>query len=679
MTLVLLLILSSSGSVVAQSQTPRFSVVYNVALSQHYSIYGNVVQHVSLTISGEVQTQDAVRFTVQFSFTPGNVSLPHDLWTIKQVRQHPVVNELNVTLPGPMSSFDFTFYGSFQDVGFLYRDSATIPYALVTTNASSILPPPSYTLIIHLTPQTQVFSTFPGPNQGVAVQHVTLQGQDYLVANFPPGKTSFGAFAGEYVVVLYEPPLYNWFLLAYLSLLVILVLFSRQILRTLERLSRKRKDESFRRIRRVVGSLNYKRLLAIFVLMSLFMIGLALVFGPSPTPRVYLAATPQSAQNLGMNISLTGYTYFTPNQAGDEFDTLGNFGAFHAVVIADYPPPVSSLGLASSYHIIVMTNYPQPKGYLTTLQVLYPNAVTTVGSTSQLADVLAAQKLGYTANNLGLHIGTGTYGAVAAVEGVLGLTLPFLALAFLSRYIVEEMGTGVTAIPMVIAWSFFIFLFGEFVYIQTAVLLGIPVALHATISSVETAGGFLGIGGGSRPRLVIGAAGFMFGLLAGKGGAFRFDRIGFLAFVAVVLFIVVDPLTSGQDFYNLALVALTSEPGTSVGVTSYSGLRGFIGSFMNLFGNYLTPTFFSQHGAVLFYVGAVPFALYNYVRRSTSTFLLLFSSVFASVGYVRIGDQEPLKAIASAMPGISLALLLIAAFLGLNYIEGYFRKRLALS
>jgi hypothetical protein len=240
---------------------------------------------------------------------------------------------------------------------------------------------------------------------------------------------------------------------------------------------------------------------------------------------------------------------------------------------------------------------------------------------------------------------------------------------------VESMSAGLGRLVQAVAFSFFIFLFGELIYIQTAVLLGIPVALHATISSQETAIGVFGFGGGSRPRLVMGFFGFLFGALVGSGRTIKFDGPILAGLLAAVVFLVADPLQLGQNFYNLILLAFTSESGTAFGQSTYSGVRAFISYFMNAFGNFITSAYYSQHGAVIFFAGAVPFALYTYVRKSSATLLLFFSAALAALGYVRIGDQDPLKAIASTAPGVTVALIFIVFFLSLDRVERFLRLR----
>src|SRR5437879_13755824 len=98
------------------------------------------------------------------------------------------------------------------------------------------------------------------------------------------------------------------------------------------------------RIFAIVNSINSKKLFAFFMLLSVVMVSAAFVFGPSPSPKVYLAATPTTSKILGPRIGQAGYSYLTVGEAGDEFDTMAALGTFSAVVVADYPqPPISGL------------------------------------------------------------------------------------------------------------------------------------------------------------------------------------------------------------------------------------------------------------------------------------------------------------------------------------------------
>ena len=671
------LVPSISGQAHAASQQPTLNVTYTVSLGQHYTVIGYVTQHVRLTISGYIMSPDNTTITVTFLFNYAGNSLyngcPYPYCSLQQIRPNPVVNQLNLTLPADYGAFNFNITGNWQDTAFLYRDSAELAYATVTTSNSFIPIPTSYTIMVPLTSQTQVFSTYPSEIQGIPVQQVTSGGRQYLVANFPQNALILTGYNRIAFIILYQPPYFNYFVAVFF---VVILVFFLILLPRLFKFTRKGAIDRAKAIGRKLAWFDHRKLFAILVLVSLLMVGLALVFGPTPTPRVYLSATPAEISQVGPYVTAAGYTYFTPSQAEDDLDTLSYLGALRTLVIADVQYPANSLGFSSSYNIIVLTNETQ-SSYVSTLKSDYGNHVTVVTNSLDLENLLKSQALSYRGNNIGLSISQGLYDSVVAFEGVLSLLLPFFALAFFSRYLIEYQGSLPSALLQALMYSFFIFMLGELIYIQTGVLLGTPVALHSAISPVETAVGYLGAGGGSRPRLVMSALGFFFGVVVGKGGTAKFDRVGFLAFLAVFVFLIIDPLTVGQTLYGIASVALTSSTGGSVGAGAYNGLRNFVTGIMNLFGNYVTLGYYSQHGAVLYFLGAIPFAMYTYIRKTSATFLMIACALISAVGYVRIGDQLPIKPIASVFPGAVLAVIVIAVFLCFDRIERFLRSRVS--
>ena len=684
--LAFLLAMMATSSQPVHAQQQNFSVLYEVSLDSHFGLYSQTTQDDALAVSGTAgPTNGSVVVTVDFSFVFEEIdSLPPGAnYTIATVSQHPVVSEIKVTLPLGTNSFDFVILGKSHDASIFFRGAATIAYADVSMNAPPYNPV-SYQVLIPTSPRFQIVSVFPGTGPGLATQYVSINGTSFLATGFSYAACftqACSVYVGAGTIsIIYQPAYFNYFVAAYLILAVgvligIGVIFQARAgkLSNVAVLGRK----VFGALLRFLRAIDSKKLLAALVVVSVLMISLAFVFGPSPSPRVYVAATPQTAQTLAPYITGAGYTYLTPLEAGDEFDSMSSLNSFYAVIVADYPPFLQSPGLLSSSRIIVMSDYANAT-LQQDLQTYFGSEVTVANTPDQLEIDLTVQARDYSPNNLGLPVSPGLYAAATTVEGALSLAIPFLALAFFARYMIESSTRGVVKLAEGAAFSFFIFLFGELVYIQTAILLSLPVALHATISSQETAVGALGFGGGSRPREVLGALGFVFGALAGSIRGRRLDRVVLIGFTSAVLFLLADPLQLGQDFYNLCIQVLSSEAGTAFGQAAFTDFRSFIAIFMNAFGTYVIPTFYSQHGAVLFFAGAVPFALYTYVRKSTATLLLIYCAVIGGLGYVRIGDQDPLKAVASTTPGLALALVFILAFLGFDRVERFLRQRLAL-
>lgn len=693
LALALLLVAGAAHPAAAQQtpiQNPELNVVYEVQLSQHFGLFGGTTQLVTVTVSGSTPgpSNGSLIVNVDFQFVLTGVQgmPPGSNHTLSYVSQHPLITQLSIQFPANTSSFDFQVLGTQAGSTLVYRGAVTLNIVGVAMNAAPHSPT-SYQVLFPLSSSFDIVSVFPGAGPGITTQDVKINGTAYLSTGF-----SYAAclvllcsveVGANTISLIYQPAYFNYFLAAYLVLIVSSLVAAGILIRGIRRgtFQRAGAQKLFERVwsalMRVFTSLDSKKLLAILVSIGVVMVSLALAFGPSPAPRAYLAANPSTVPTLAPYITGAGYTYLTPAQAGDEFDQMSALNSYYVVIVADYPPALQSTGLLSSTRIIAISGITNATLIQDLKSYFGPNVVV-VSSPQQLQIQLEGWGRLYTSNHLGLPVSAQTFSAVAFLEGLLSLTIPFFALAFFARYMIESSSRGLARLAFGAGFSFFIFLFGELVFIQTDVLLTLPVALHATISSAETAIGVLGFGGGSRPRMVMAFLGFLFGTFAGSLKGSKVDRVVLTAIVSACLFLLADPLQLGQDFYNILLNLLTSQPGTAFGQAAYTQLRSFVLYFMNAFGNYITPTFYSQHGAVLFFAGAIPFGLYTYVRKSTSTLLLFFCALVSAVGYVRIGDQDPLKAVASTTPGFAMAVLFVVAFLASDRVERFLRLRLSL-
>jgi hypothetical protein len=321
--------------------------------------------------------------------------------------------------------------------------------------------------------------------------------------------------------------------------------------------------------------------------------------------------------------------------------------------------------------IIVLSSYVTPS-YLDQLKTFHPNNVIVISSTSNLVGALAS--LGGRQNILGIFVSEGVYARVAALVGFLSILVPFFALAYFASLLVETGGRGMGALLEAIAISIMVYFVAEFAFIVSTVMLGMPVALHAAISSKETAEGLLGpFGGGTRPREVSGIAGFLFGILYNKKGFMSYDRNVIAAVFGALAFLIVDPLKVASAFYDILLTVSSNVTIGSTGATS-NFLRGIIGQSLSAFQSSLTPGFVASHGAALFFLAVVPFVLYTRVGKGTGTILMLFSAVVCGIGFVRIADMVPVETIASITPGLVIGLLLIPPFWAISRLEAAARN-----
>ena len=556
--LAALLVMVGVSAQPVNAQQPTLKVSYEVHLSQHFSIYGESVNQISLDISGvpgATNGSASVDAYLQFSYTAVDNLPAGAKYNVSVVSQSPLVTLVSVTLPQNSTSFDFQITGYETGSDLAHRNAATFFYSPVFMNTAPYSPV-AYQVLFPTSSRFDIVSIYPATGPDLYTLYATINGTNYLVTGFSFAACYVQACSAQVgsgtISIIYQPHYFNYFLAAYLVLAIAILVGLGLVLRS-RRLSGLGILRWARKgVTKVLRSADSKKLLASLVVVSVAMITLAIAFGPSPAPRAYLAATPQTTQLVGPYVNNAGYAYFTPLQAGDQFDAMSGLGTYYTVIIGDYPFPVQEAGFLSNARIVILSQYASPS-YISLMQGYYGHSVYVVNSLSSLQFLLSQQSRYYQSNHLGLPTTLSTYSDVVFLEGLLSLTVPFFALAFFARYMIESTSRGPVKLAQAAAFSFFIFMFGELVYIQTGVLLGLPVALHASISPVETALGALGFGGGSRPRMLMGFLGFLFGTFAGTQRGTRIDRVVLIGFFGGILFLLIDPLVAGQDFYNLLL------------------------------------------------------------------------------------------------------------------------------
>jgi len=645
--------------------TPTLAVSYTAKLDEHYSLYGSTLQQLNLEIQGNnFASSVPLILTVLFYFDFGAVSSlgPSANYTI--TRDPYGTSTMTVTFPASTTSFDFAISGSHQDFSLLYRSVATIQPVSISLNVPPFTPTSS-TMSVEDPPGLDIFSVS-GGDPGEITQDAAVGGSHFVTATLP---------TVDSVVILYQTSDRDLLLFLYLGIAALAVVWIPFAYRRIRLRSGNYLPRFASLSRRVLAWFNSTRMLEVFVGLSLAMIGIALIFGPSPVPRVYLAATPATTNVIGPTIAGAGFEYLTPANAGDQFDTMSTLGNYNLIILADYPPAPDDPGIAASdFHVFVMTQY-VPQSYAATLTDVYGKGVILLNNTQELGSILNNARFYVPASNLGLPETERQYKLAVVAEAILTFLLVFVAMALLARVLVERGEKGLSGIAEGAFYSVTVFMLTTIVFIQTSELLGLPVALHAGISTVESAVGALGFGGGSRPRQLVGSLGFFLGAIAGTKGKMKIDRIGILAFIGVITFIAIDPLTIGQSFYQL-VVTFTTSDSAPTGAVADQGTRGILGTVMDVFGHSISNAFYSSHGTVLYFLSALPFALFSKVRKSTATFLLLFSGFAAPLGFIRVADLNPTESMASAIPGIVLGLGVVVGFVVASFIESRVRKNL---
>jgi hypothetical protein len=638
--------------------TPSMIVKNIVTVSPQYGFYDSLVDRSEITVKvqfGEQIVDNIKIFRIFLQRSPTGLRIePHDSnSTISFYNKFYDLLEISV----PSSTKNASIYITMELDGstVLGRNSVSIPYIPVYTNTSPYNVT-SYIVSAKSIPDV-VFTDFSGLTP---LKTESPGGVSYDLVN-PSGG----------ITLLYEGSNRLFYTSVFLIVVFLLLVFGKIFGRILIRLSRSisllfSRVSSHPYLR--VSSRVSDRMLVFYIILSIFMIGFSLAVGPDPTPRVYLSATPQTASILGPIVTSAGFSYLTPATGGNQFDVMASLGSYRAAVVADYLPGYSGEqalpGLGSLQHIFIIRQY-APSTFITTARELWGVSVRIVDDPTQLGAAL--QEVEGVQNALGLTISSSFFQVGLAIMGICSLLLAFLAMAFLASRLVEAGSSSRSGIAEAIAFSVMMFFFSQMVYMVSAVLLEVPLGLHAGISGMESAVGVLGFGGGSRPRMVACMLGFVFGAVATKEGRLKVELKGFIALLGVIVFILVAPSNVGVFLHELILAFTTSTQAPAGSTVNL--VKGYIGNVGEVWTTDWSSSYFMQRGIPLFYASVIAFSLYPRVRKVTATLLLLIGSFAAANGFLRIADQVPVKGIASIPPGLILGFAVIPLILVLDRVE----------
>ncbi|MFX0212372.1 MAG: hypothetical protein ACFFDT_40740, partial [Candidatus Hodarchaeota archaeon] len=531
-----------------------------VFLGEHYEFLElDVRDMVIINISFNLTVPPIVpqTITVGIPFSLGKISgLPEGGSYTYGFWGYPPRGVLTIYLPA------YTRYSSIRLEGYLssksvfWRNSVEIPSLNVT---SSLIVPSYYNLILVPPSASRVLRVYSRFYPDLSYRKATIEGWDSLVIS--------GVFVP--MVVLYEPEV--WQTYAFVVMLVIIfsvyaVLYVEKWRTIFDRASKLMTRLSilvpvklftiFRTLYNVIIKLDSSRLLTIYILFALLMVSLSFSAGPDPRLKVYvLSSTSENASVISDFVSseVNGFS-ITVFDEMSEFELLADLGVFQAVIVGDFFPPTRKVvetyiypGLDVVPQIVVVEDYAFSE-FLSELQARYFKKTIVVNDLVSLRQVL--RDIPKRTNALGLQVGSDTYKSVSGLVGFSSLLLPFFGLAFLSCKLIEVGRKPlVSGFVEAIAFSVLVFFFTQAIYIACSVLLAMPLGLH-TSSPKVTAIGFMGFGGGTRPRMFAGLAGFLFGALISLKGGVKLDKTGFLSFAMMVFFVIVDPLTSGLIFYE---------------------------------------------------------------------------------------------------------------------------------
>lgn len=661
-------------------------VAVSVYLAEHYGFFDlnvrdDVVVDITMRLAEPPTTPHVISATIRFFLTgvtglPPGANYTYGFWGA------PPVGVLEIYLPANVSYSSAKLRGYMLGSSVLWKNTAEIHFLSVTSSLATY--DPFYTLILVPPHGSKVLTIY-------SHRYPNIRGQEAVVG----GKKSI-VISEEYprspIVVLYQPEAWETYGLALILLMIFVVCAIPYVLKykigaILSKLATIFQGSSpskliaiFRRLYDEVLKVDSSKFLAMYILFSLLMISLSLAAGPSPGLKVYVLATRETAGTISelVHREVGGYT-ITMYDEMNEFKTLADLGVFSAVIVGDFSIPIRWMtyyiypALDSIPYIIILKSHAsgaissEIQGRYAAEKIIFVDDLNALG--------FALRRISKRGNVLGLNISPAIYNGVSAFVGLSSFIIVFFGLAFLACKLVEiGKKPGVGGVAEAITYAVLYFVFTQIVHTACSVLLGMPLGLHASSPKV-TAVGFLGFGGGCRPRTYVGLAGFIIGAFTSLKGGLKLDKMGLTSFLVLGYFVLINSLTSGIVFYEFVL-NFTVGPTIEYVSTSSSYVREFLGTISSAFGGWVSPVYTTSTGIMVYYTGAIPFCLFPKLKKSTATVLLLFCAFFAASGGIRVAEMMPWRTIASIVPGIMTGLFVAAFFCLLSFLEMIVREKI---
>jgi hypothetical protein len=671
-----------------------FSVEVLVFLAEHYelwdlNIHNEVIVNVTLNLAEPSTTSYAIYVPTWFSLTkvsnlPPGANYTYGFWGV------PPIGILTVYIPASVSYLSVKLEGYSSGFSVLWRNTAEVFLWNITSSLVEAPSASSYRLVLVPPVSSRVLRIYSHTYPYLRYEDITVGGQRRIIVSLRRPLLSP-------IVILNEPEAWETNAIVVMFSAIFLVFAVPYILKfkkdssTLSKLKGTlRKFSPSKLIAMLVGVLkrfyhvilrfDSSKLLHAYVLCALLMISLSFAVGPDPRLKVYvLSSTPQNAKIISDFVNAEGAVPITIFDEMGEFVLLSDLGAFSAVVVGNFFPPTEHLVKKYIYpaldvipQIIIVREYAYD-GFASELNRRYTDKTVTVNDLNDLASELGKAKK--RENVLGLNIAPDLYKKISSFVGLCSFVLVFIGFAFLASKLIE---TGkkpkIGGIPEGIAFAFLVFFFTQMVYIVCSVLLAMPLGLH-TSSPKVTAIGFMGFGGGSRPRMLAGLVGFLFGAYISLKEGPKLNRVGLAAFLVILLFVLVDPLTQGIIFYEFILLYIIG-PTFETAFTAWTYVREFLALVGVAFGGWVTPVYAISTGIILYYAGVIPITLFSKLERSTATASLLICAFWVASGGIRVADMMPWKSVASSMPGIMVGLFVSALFWLISFAEKTIKRKI---
>ncbi len=652
----------------AANQAPAanfLNVTVWVRLSNDYGLFSLNVKHqvtiyLEAWLAGPPSPESLISISSQVSFSKVPAAASYGFWG------SPPTSVLNISVPANSTRFSATLEGFIEGSSVVWKNAAEIPFVSVVSS------PVSY----------EVYVLFAVPPEGAKVTAVYAPGATSLSFSEATIAGRSGILTSEKhpssaIVILYEPEVWAWTALGTiigLAVTISLISFTEvfEPSRTLISRAVARLALGWRRL---ITHVDSRKLLSAYLLVAMLMVSLSLSLGPDPRPKVYILAQPLTAEQLSTYLP-TGSLALTTSDEMNEFQTLVTLGTVLDVVVADYVPPTPNVaetyifpGLASVQRIVVLKTY--AGSFANEVSARYPEKTTILDSPAGLG-LLRSPRTGF----FGISIPYSEWALGASLIGLCSLVIVLLGMASLSYKLVETgRGVGYAGLPEAVGYAVFLFVFTQIVYVVTSVLLAMPVGLHTSTSKV-TVVGLMGLGGGSRPRMLAGILGFLFGSLTSLKGGLRLDKVGFLVALGTVFLVIIDPITGGKIFHEFVLL-FSVGPSLEQAAATWGYVRGYLGLVTSSLGAWISLTYGVSLGITLYYAGSLPLHFLSRLGKSSGTMMVLLCAFPAGLGAVRVADMSPWKTMSSVIPGIMVGLILGTGFVALSFAEGKLRRRLA--
>jgi hypothetical protein len=641
--------------------------------SQDYELFGDVDHSISVDIAARGRSDSAFNRFVVFiplSLRIESLSAPGVNYTLSYTR---LVGQINFDLPLDSSINNIEIRGTIPSTSVFWRNSML--YAQI--QIAAYFGPTSVKYLLYDSPGSRILDNY----VGVPPENVKIDDKNYvLVKQYTPYFTSEDVYKYYNAAILYESnsrSITSGLILASFFAILgaspyIYSSYSRHYVRNiLLRFSRF--------FQRIIGPINSSRLLSGYVLCIFLMLSLALVAGPDPRMKVFVLAEPSTSEGIEKIVTDFGGVPLTIADTATEIETISNLGTLQTIIVSDYVPLSNEYAetflfpaLKNVRRVIIIPD--EGNEFQERVRERLSEDSILESEASKLSSAL--NKISIRPNFFGLNIELDTYLNIARIEALLSFLLVFLGIAYLSTRLLE-IGSkpGLSGLSESIIYVVSYYVITQAVLMTASYVLGMPLGLHAVTSGSKdvTALGLLGLGGGSRPRMMVAFSGVLAGALLTRKGAFRLDKSSILLFSLLIFALALDPLTNGVILYEFLLL-FSVGPDFQFTTDFATMIKTFLRFVGDIFGGWVTPYFAISRGIMLYYVGAIPFVLIPKLRQTSATLLLFLSAFAISQGGIRVAEMTPLKTVTNIFPGIVAGLVFAMLFIILSLFEDKIRN-----